>query len=126
MTTSTPLINIKLPIQGMSDEEFTHFCMVNKKIRIECDKYGNIIIMPPLSSYVAHCKLEVAVELRNWQRKTSIGVSCGSSTGFQKPYRFIFTINHQCHTSLRPNRHPPKSWHAVEHVEKIHEFSLQI
>jgi len=83
MTKSTSLINIKLPIQGMSDEEFTHFCMVNKKIRIERDKYGNIIIMPPLSPYVAHCKLEVAVELRNWQRKTSIGVSCGSSTGFQ-------------------------------------------
>jgi len=82
-TINTPLVDVKLPIWEMSDEEFTHFCMVNKKIRIERDKYGNIIIMPPLSPYVAHCKLEVAVELRNWQRKTGIGISCGSSTGFQ-------------------------------------------
>lgn len=79
------MVNIKLPIQGMSDEEFTHFCMVNKKIRIERDKYGNIIIMPPLSLYIADCKLEAAVEVRNWTRKTKNGVSCGSSTGFKLP-----------------------------------------
>lgn len=70
--------------EDMTDEEFLHFCMVNKKMRIERDKNRNIIIMPPLTGSSSHPDGEVFVEVKLWTRKNK-GVAFNSTIGYKLP-----------------------------------------
>jgi len=52
--------------EGMTDEEFLHFCMENKKLRIERDKDRDIIIMPPLTGNSSHRDGEAYFYVKLW------------------------------------------------------------
>ncbi len=100
-------LDVNLPTEKMSDKEFFDFCMANKKLRIERDKYGNIIIMPPLTGNSGYREDEVAVEIKIWHRKIRIGMAYGSNTGF-----------------ILPNgatRSPDASWTSQERWDKLTE-----
>lgn len=101
-TITKPLADVELLTAIMSDEEFMHFCTINKKHRIERDKYGNIIIMPPLTGNSGNREFEVAVDVKIWQRRTGIGKALGSSSGFKLPNGAI--------------RSPDASWTSQERL----------
>lgn len=104
-TITKPLADVELLTAIMSDKEFMHFCSINKKHRIERDKYGNIIIMPPLSGKSGYREDEVIVEIKIWHRKISTGMAYGSNTGF-----------------ILPNgatRSPDASWTSQERWNKL-------
>lgn len=106
-TIASPLTDMNLPTVIMSDEEFMHFCSINKKHRIERDKYGNIIIMPPLTGNSGLREFEVAGEVRAWSRKRGIGKALGSSSGFKLPSGAI--------------RSPDASWTSQERLNVLTE-----
>jgi Uma2 family endonuclease len=68
-----------------TEDEFFHFCQVNRDLRIECSPEGEIIVMPPAGGYSSFQNLEVAGELRSWARKDGTGVAFDSSGGFILP-----------------------------------------
>ncbi len=75
--------------ENMTDEEFLHFCMVNKDMRIERDKNKNIIIMAPVNNTSGYYENEAAGEVRAWAKKHKTGVSFSPSTGFTLPNRAV-------------------------------------
>jgi len=100
-------LDVNLPTEKMSDEEFMDFCMANKKLRIERDKHGNITIMPPLTGKSGYREDEVVVEIKIWHRKIKSGMAYGSNTGF-----------------ILPNgatRSPDASWTSQERWNKLTE-----
>jgi len=70
--------------EGMTDEEFLHFCMVNKKMRIERDKNRNIIIMPPLTGNSSHRDGEAYFYVKLWTNQNT-GKAFNSSAGYTLP-----------------------------------------
>ncbi len=71
--------------QGMTDEEFYAFCMENADLRIERNAGGKIVIMPPTNSETGHYNSEINADLVIWNRKSRLGKTFDSSTGFKLP-----------------------------------------
>jgi len=106
-TITKPLVDVELLTAIMSDKEFMHFCTINKKHRIERDKYGNIIIMPPLTGNSGNREFEVAVDVKIWQRGIGTGKALGPSSGFKLPNGAI--------------RSPDASWTSQERLDVLTE-----
>ncbi len=70
---------------GLTDEEFFAFCAANKELRIERNSKREILIMPPTGSETGAYDLSLGSEIRNWNRKTKLGIAFGSSAGFTLP-----------------------------------------
>jgi Uma2 family endonuclease len=70
---------------GLTDDEFYRFCISNKQIRIERTAKGEIIIMPPSGLEYSSFNIEVASELRNWNKRKRLGRVFDSSGGFTLP-----------------------------------------
>ncbi len=79
------LVTRSLKPEGLSDEEFFHFCMANKELRVERNAEGEILIMPPTGSETGAFDLSLGSEIQVWNRKTRLGVAFGSSAGFTLP-----------------------------------------
>ncbi len=82
-TDKHPGIAFRLPGDGMTDEEFYQFCMLNPELRIErtYDKY--IILMPPTNSDTGKHNFTISGELYVWNKINKIGEGFDSSTGFK-------------------------------------------
>lgn len=70
---------------NLSDEEFLAFCVANPNLRIERDKNRNVIIMPPLNSDSGFYESTMIIDLGIWNRKTQLGITFSSSSGFKLP-----------------------------------------
>jgi len=70
--------------EGMTDEEFLHFCVVNKHMRIERDKHRNIIIMAPLTGNSSHRDGEAYFYVKLWTNQNT-GRAFNSSAGYTLP-----------------------------------------
>lgn len=66
----------------MSREEFYRFCMVNDELHIERTSNNQIIVMPPTGSETGIRNAEILAEIVIWNRKTQLGFTFDSSTGF--------------------------------------------
>ncbi|MBD0365263.1 MAG: Uma2 family endonuclease [Flavisolibacter sp.] len=75
------------PNTQFTDDELFEFCAANKELRIERDKNGKLIIMPPTGSLSSLHNLTVASLLWNWNQKSGLGVAFDSSGGFRLPNR---------------------------------------
>ena len=71
--------------QKMTDEEFYAFCRENPEMKIEQDKYGNVIVMPPVSPESGNLESEVGIDLGLWNRRSNLGRTFSSSTMFTLP-----------------------------------------
>lgn len=71
--------------QKMTDEEFYAFCRENPEMKIEQDKYGNVIVMPPVSPESGNLESEVGIDLGLWNRRSKLGRTFSSSTMFTLP-----------------------------------------
>jgi len=68
-----------------SEEEFFHFCQINRDLRIERTAKGEIIIMSPASGYSGFQSGEAFSQLKVWATKDGTGAAFDSSTGFLLP-----------------------------------------
>ncbi|MBK1990508.1 Uma2 family endonuclease [Sphaerospermopsis aphanizomenoides BCCUSP55] len=97
---SSPLI-FQLPSSmKMTDEQFFDFCQVNRNLRIERNKFGEISIMSPAGSETGNREFNLAVQLGVWSEKDGTGIGFSSSTGFK--------------LSTGAERSPDASWIKLE------------
>ncbi|PAX60442.1 Uma2 family endonuclease [Brunnivagina elsteri] len=79
---SFPLV-LQFPSSAkMTDEQFFDFCQVNRDLRIERNKNGDISIMPPTGSETGNRNFNIAVQIGVWSEKDGTGICFDSSTGF--------------------------------------------
>ncbi len=78
---SSPLL-LQFP-SSMTDEQFFEFCQMNRDLRIERNKYGEISIMPPTGSETGNRNFNIAGQLWVWSEKDGTGICFDSSTGFK-------------------------------------------
>jgi Uma2 family endonuclease len=69
----------------LSDDEFFEFCMLNRDLRIEMSKEGEMIIMMPTGSEGGNRNFNLTVEFGIWVKTDGTGVGFDSSTGFRLP-----------------------------------------
>ena len=73
------------PASTLSDEELMRFSEENKPYKIERNKYGEIVIMPPVGGIGSTHEAEVAYELLHWNRTVQTGIAFVSNAGFNLP-----------------------------------------
>jgi Uma2 family endonuclease len=78
-------ISLKINTKSWSNDEYFNFCQENKDLRIETNKYGDLIIMPPTGAETGDRNAELTTQLRNWAKKNQRGKSFDSSTEFELP-----------------------------------------
>ena len=73
------------PSVEMDDEQFFHFCRVNRDLRIERTAGGEIEIMPPTGWDTGRRNMAIAGQLWMWAQRDGTGSATDSSTGFNLP-----------------------------------------
>lgn len=80
------LITDTLEMEGiaekMSDAQFEAFCLQNKHLRIERDKYGNLIVMPPVHSDTGRKETTIQGMVFMWNLTAKRGEVFNSSSAF--------------------------------------------
>jgi Uma2 family endonuclease len=69
----------------LTDEQFFRFCRKNSDLRIERNAQGDITIMAPEGGGTGMRSASITTDLSIWNRKTKLGFTFGSSTGFKLP-----------------------------------------
>ncbi|MBE9164439.1 Uma2 family endonuclease [Tychonema sp. LEGE 06208] len=82
MLSSKILLRIPPKLQ-MTDEDFFEFCQINSELRIERNKSGELLIMPPTGGTTGNRSGSVFGELYIWTRQDGTGICFDSSTGFK-------------------------------------------
>ena len=82
MLTSTIVLRIPPKLQ-MTDDDFFEFCQINSELRIERNKSGELLIMPPTGGTIGNRSGSVFGELYIWARQDGTGMCFDSSTGFK-------------------------------------------
>ena len=70
------------PGRVMDDEEFFALCAQNRKLRIERESSGEIVIMPPGGLETGYQNNEICRQLGNWAIEDGRGVALDSNTEF--------------------------------------------
>ncbi|MDF5738695.1 MULTISPECIES: Uma2 family endonuclease [unclassified Nostoc] len=97
---SSPLV-LQIPSSmQMTDEQFFEFCQVNRDLRIERNKFGEISIMPPTGGTTGNRGGNIFGQLWVWSEQDDTGITFDSSTGFK--------------LSTGANRSPDASWIQLE------------
>ncbi len=78
-------ISLKINTKSWSNDEYFNFCQENKDLRIETNKDGDLIIMPPTGAETGDKNAELTTQLRNWAKKNGKGKTFDSSTEFELP-----------------------------------------
>ncbi|MBH8555719.1 Uma2 family endonuclease [Nostocaceae cyanobacterium CENA357] len=97
---SSPLVLQIPPSIQMTDEQFFEFCQVNRDLRIERHKLGEISIMPPTGGTTGNRGGNIFGQLWVWSEQDGTGITFDSSTGFK--------------LSTGANRSPDASWIKLE------------
>jgi Uma2 family endonuclease len=84
----------------LTDEQLFRLCSANKEIRIERTKEGELVIRLPTGGETGSKSLDLASEVRNWNKRTKLGKAFDSSTGFILPNKAM--------------RSPDVAWVAIE------------
>lgn len=104
---SSPLVLKFPPSMKITDEQFFNFCRINRDLRIERNKYGEISIMPPTGSETGNRNFNIAVQLGVWSENDGTGICFDSSTGFK--------------LSTGAERSPDVSWIKLERWNSLSE-----
>jgi Uma2 family endonuclease len=72
-------------IGGMTEEQFFNFCQENDTLKIERTENGEIVIMAPTGFDTENFNLDLATELKLWNRKYKLGYVVGNNAGFVLP-----------------------------------------
>lgn len=74
-------------LKPMDDDEFFEFCQRQRGLRIEMDRYGEIIIMPPTGGETGRINFRLIARFAVWVDADGTGEGFDSSTGFILPNR---------------------------------------
>ncbi|MCC5641773.1 Uma2 family endonuclease [Nostoc sp. CHAB 5824] len=97
---SSPLV-LQIPSSmQMTDEQFFEFCQVNRDLRIERNKFGELVIMPPTGSETGNRAGNISGQLWVWSEEDGTGITFSSSTEFK--------------LSTGAERSPDASWIKLE------------
>ncbi|MGK7920092.1 MAG: Uma2 family endonuclease [Trichodesmium sp.] len=77
-----PIVLQMLPDLKMTEEQFFEFCQINRDLRIETNKFGELLIMPPTGSETGNREFNICVQLGLWSEEDGTGLAFSSSTGF--------------------------------------------
>jgi Uma2 family endonuclease len=72
-------------LKPMNNDDFFYFCQQHRDLRIEMDKFGEIIIMSPTGSETGGINFDLLADFAIWVRKDGSGKGFDSSTGFILP-----------------------------------------
>ncbi|MDZ8052185.1 MAG: Uma2 family endonuclease [Aulosira sp. ZfuVER01] len=97
---SSPLVLQIPPSMQMTDEQFFEFCQVNRDLRIERNKLGEISIMSPTGGTTGNLGGNIFGQLWVWSEQDGTGITFDSSTGFN--------------LSTGAERSPDASWIKLE------------
>lgn len=81
-------IKLTLPqkvVQKLTDEDLFEICMANKKLPIERNADGSLVVMEPTGSYGSNLNFTLAGLLFIWNRKHKLGKCFDSNGGFCLP-----------------------------------------
>lgn len=85
-TERPPIVLYASPsLQKMSNHEFYEFCQLNKDLRIERTKEGDLIIMPPTGGQTGRRNFSLTKQFGDWTERDGTGIGFDSSTGFTLP-----------------------------------------
>lgn len=92
-------------LEGLTDDDFFHFCQQNPDLRVERNKHGEVVIMSPTGARTGMRNSEINFQLKSWSKQYQRGIVFDSSTGFK----------------LRDGseRSPDASWVSREHWEAL-------
>jgi Uma2 family endonuclease len=81
---SSPIVLRIPPELQMTDDEFFEFCQINSELRIERNRSGELLIMPPTGSETGNREgnSNIFGPLWVWAERDGTGLSFTSSTGF--------------------------------------------
>ena len=82
MLSSKILLRMPPELQ-MTDDQFFQFCQINRDLRIERNKSGEIILTPPTGGTTGNRSGSVFGELYIWAGQDGTGICFDSSTGFK-------------------------------------------
>jgi len=71
------------PTISMTDDQFFEFCQLNRDLRIERNKLGEIFIMPPTGGTTSNRNFSIAVQLGIWSEQDGTGICFDSNGGFK-------------------------------------------
>ncbi len=77
-----PIILQMLPDLKMTEEQFFEFCQINRDLRIETNKSGELLIMSPAGSETGNREFNLCGQLWLWSEQNGTGLAFSSSTGF--------------------------------------------
>lgn len=69
----------------ISENEFEEICRQNPDLRIELDKNGNLLVMPPVLLGSGNFEIETGADLVMWNRVARLGMVFSSQTMFSLP-----------------------------------------
>jgi Uma2 family endonuclease len=69
----------------LSDDQLFRLCASNKNIRIERTSKGELVLMAPTGGNTGWRNSDINAEVRNWSKRTGLGKTFDSSTGFLLP-----------------------------------------
>ncbi|MEM1169120.1 MAG: Uma2 family endonuclease [Cyanobacteria bacterium P01_H01_bin.35] len=70
------------PSLKMTEEQFFEFCQINQDLRIETNKFGELLIMSPAGSETGNREFNLCLQLGLWSEEDGTGLAFSSSTGF--------------------------------------------
>jgi len=73
------------PVINLTDEQFFQICRHNSDLRFERNAQGELTIMAPEGSETGMRSAVITTDLTIWNRRTQLGYTFGSSTGFKLP-----------------------------------------
>ncbi|MGA9379569.1 MAG: Uma2 family endonuclease [Phormidium sp.] len=108
---SEPIV-LKLPPEWqMTDDQFFEFCQVNRDLRIESNKLGEILIMPPTGSESGNKEINIMGQVWVWSEQDGTGITFSSNAGFT--------------LSTGAKRAPDASWIKLERWNSLTEEEKQ-
>jgi Uma2 family endonuclease len=80
-------ITLQIPTDyPMTDDELFAFCVANKELRIECDEFGQLIIMSPAGGITGNLNFKLTTFFGQWAEKNQdLRYGFDSATGFRLP-----------------------------------------
>lgn len=85
LVANSPVILRLTPAIKLDDQQFFELCQLNRDLRIECTKEGNLVIMPPTGGETGRMNFELTVVFGHWVHVDGTGIGFDSSTGFTLP-----------------------------------------
>ena len=80
-----PLVLRLSPLIELTEWQFAQFCSLNRDLRIELNKNGELEIMAPAFSETGGKELEIGMQLAYWAKRDGSGRAFGPSAGFTLP-----------------------------------------